>query len=96
MDPTVVINERIDVITLYRHGGDAQGFCVPVRMRWRDKDITLTELALRHPTIAGKRMIHVFHVSDGVNNYRIEFDAERLTWQLVAVLPDLDPLEEEA
>ena len=94
MDPTIIINERIDVVAIYRSHGDAQGFCVPVRMRWRGKDITLTELTLRHPTVAGKRMIHVFHVNDGANNYRIEFDAERLTWQLVAVLADLGPPEE--
>jgi hypothetical protein len=55
-------------------------------MRWRGRDIELTELSLRHPTIAGKRMVHAFHVSDGSNNYRIEFDAETLTWTLVAVI----------
>ena len=32
--------------------------------------------------------IHVFHVSDGANGYRLEFDAEALTWTLVAMLPE--------
>lgn len=86
MDPTVAINERVDVVAMYKKSGDALGLCVPCKMRWRGREITLTELALRHPTVAGKRMIHVFHVSDGSNGYRLEFDAEALTWQLVAMI----------
>lgn len=48
----------------------------------------MTELALRHPTEAGRRMVHVFHVSDGSNGYRLEFDAETLTWTLVSVIAE--------
>lgn len=58
----------------------------PIRMRWRDREITFVEQGLRHPTVQGKRMIHVFHMSDGTNNYRIEFDAENLTWTLVKMI----------
>lgn len=93
MDPTIQINEPVEVMAVFRRGTNANEFCVPRKMRWQGKDITFTELALRHPTVAGKRMVHVFHVSDGTNNYRLEFDAERLTWQLVSVLPELSPLE---
>jgi hypothetical protein len=41
---------------------------------------------MRHPTSKGKRMIHVFEMSDGTNDYRLELDAERLTWTLVSML----------
>jgi hypothetical protein len=30
----------------------------------------------------GKRMLHVFDVTDGMADYRIELDAERLVWHL--------------
>jgi hypothetical protein len=86
MDPTVLINERVDVVTVFRRQGDIGSLCTPCRLRWRGQDIELTELALRHPTVQGKRMIHVFHVSDGSNGYRLEFDAEGLTWTLVAMI----------
>ena len=86
MDPTVVINERVDVVTIFRRQGDIGSLCTPCKLRWRGQDIELTELALRHPTVQGKRMIHVFHVSDGNNGYRLEFDAEALTWTLVAMI----------
>ncbi len=41
---------------------------------------------MRHPTSKGKRMIHVFEMSDGINDYRLEFDAERLVWTLVSMI----------
>lgn len=88
MDPTIAINERVDVVTVFRRQGDISSLCTPCKMRWRGQEIELTELALRHPTVQGKRMIHVFHVSDGANGYRLEFDAEGLTWMLVAMIAE--------
>lgn len=86
MDPTIEINERVDVAAIFKKRGDIDGLCLPRKMRWRGREIVLTELALRHPTVSGKRMIHVFHASDGVNGYRLEFDAEALTWTLMAMI----------
>ena len=86
MDPTEKINERIDVVTVFHKQGDVSSLCLPHKMRWRNQEIIFTELGLRHPTLQGKRMLHVFHMSDGVNGYRLEFDAERLTWTLIAII----------
>lgn len=88
MNPTIEVNQRVDVVTVYRKQGDISSLCMPHKMRWNGNDINFTELALRHPTVQGKRMIHVFHMSDGVNGYRLEFDAEHLTWTLVAVIAE--------
>jgi hypothetical protein len=55
-------------------------------MKYKNREIILTELGLRHPTAKGRRMIHVFDMSDGVNDYRLEFDAESLIWTLVAMM----------
>jgi hypothetical protein len=90
MDPTIQINEKIDVVVVYRSNGTINMLSLPRKMRWRNHDIDLTEVALRHPTIQGKRMIHVYHVSDGVNGYRLEFDAEALTWILISLLSGED------
>lgn len=88
MNPTIPVDERVDIIAVYRQRGDIGSRCMPHKMLWRDKEVIFTELALRHPTVQGKRMIHVFHMSDGANGYRLEFDAERLTWTLVAMIPE--------
>jgi hypothetical protein len=90
MDPTLEVNERVDVIAVYKKRGDIASLCMPAKMRWRGREIELVELGLRHPTQAGNRMIHVFHVSDGINGYRLEFDAEALTWTLVCLISGED------
>lgn len=86
MDPTLRINERVDVIAVYGASGAERLVCIPKKMKYRGQEITFTTLGLRHPTAKGKRMIHVFDMSDGTNDYRLEFDAERLTWELVSMV----------
>lgn len=90
MDPTIHINERVDMVVVFKKHADVASLCVPCKMRWRGREIELTELALKHPTVAGKRMLHVFHLSDGINGYRIEFDAEALTWTLMCLISGED------
>jgi len=82
----IEINDRVEVVTIFKSRGDPASLVMPVKMRWRKKEVTFTELGLRHPTTKGRRMVHVFDVSDSANDYRLEFDAEMLTWTLVAVL----------
>lgn len=86
MDPTVQINERVEVIVTFHTVPGERLICFPRKMRWREQEIMLTVFGMRHPTSKGQRMIHVFEMSDGVNDYRLEFDAERLTWMLVSML----------
>ncbi len=86
MDPSVAVNKRVDVVAVFRTSGPSAMRCQPYRLHWGGRDIELRELGLRHPTTAGKRMVHVFDVSDGSNDYRLEFDAEALTWTLTTIL----------
>jgi len=97
MDFENILDERVAVIASYKAGGDLKTICMPVKMRRANKQtITFTEMGLRHPTAKGKRMIHVFELTDGTNDYRLEFDAEGLTWTLTGLLPGryLGPLGE--
>lgn len=80
------INQRVEVVAVFHVRGKPANLIMPAKMRWNDREITFTELGLRHPTSKGKRMIHVFDMSDGANDYRLEFDAEMLTWTLVTVI----------
>ena len=82
----IEINDRIEVITVFKASGELTSLVMPVKMRWGKKEITFAELGLRHPTKKGQRMVHVFDVSDGTNDYRLEFDSEMLTWTLTAIL----------
>lgn len=87
MDPTIAINQRVDVVAIFRSGEDVSALACPYKMKYQGREIIFTQLGMRHPTAKGKRMMHVFDVSDGVNDYRLEFDAERLSWRLVAMIP---------
>lgn len=84
MDPTIHINRRVSVVAVFRQKGGPAELCMPSKMRYEGREIVFTELGLRHPTSAGQRMIHVFDMSDGLNDYRLEFDAEALTWTLIS------------
>jgi hypothetical protein len=86
MDPTIAINERVEVVCLFRDKVNVGQICQPYKMHYQNREIIFTKLGLRHPTAKGRRMIHVFDVSDGTNDYRLEFDAEGLTWTLVSTI----------
>ena len=85
MENVVVINERVAVAAVFS-AEDGRLVCYPAKMRWRGSIIKFAELGLRHPTVKGKRMVHVFDMTDGEADYRLEFDAERLTWLLASIL----------
>lgn len=86
MDPNKLINQRVEVIAGYRKNCDSSRVCMPLKMKYKNQEIKFSELGLRHPTMKGQRMVHIFDMSDGQNDYRIEFDAEGLTWTLIAMI----------
>ncbi len=81
MHDDTYLNERVDVVATFGLGLNP---CVPVKFRRSNgREIVITEIGLRHPTTQGKRMVHMFDVTDGEADYRLEFDSERLTWRLL-------------
>ena len=74
------LDEQIDVVALFRPG---RTMCEPVKFRRKNgREVTITEIGLRHPRMYGTRTVHVFDVTDGGADYRLEFDTEALTWRL--------------
>lgn len=80
MDDELFLNERVEVIAIF---SDGLNICKPVRFRRQSgREIEITEIGLRHPAPRGVKAVHVFDVTDGGADYRLELDAERLTWHL--------------
>ncbi len=80
MNDELFLNERIKVVAVF---GEGLNPCRPIKFRRiNGREIDVTEIGLRHPNVKGKRMVHIFDVTDGSADFRLEFDAERLTWQL--------------
>lgn len=80
MNDEILLNERVDVAAVFYRDGSP---CRPLRFaRHNGREVVITKVGLVHPTTKGLRMIHVFDVTDGGADYRLEFDSERLTWHL--------------
>lgn len=80
MNDEIVLNERVEVAVKFIRGHHP---CIPVRFRRASgREITVTELGLRHPLSQGRHTLHIFDVTDGGADYRLEFDSERLIWRL--------------
>jgi hypothetical protein len=80
MNDEILLDERIDVIATF---GTGLNPCRPVRFRRANgREVRIEEIGLLHPVMAGRKTIHVFDVTDGQADYRLEFDSERLTWRL--------------
>lgn len=80
MNDELFLNERVEVLASF---GEGLNPCKPLRFRRASgREVTVSEIGLRHPTTKGTRTVHIFDVTDGGADYRLEFDSERLTWML--------------
>ncbi len=80
MNDEIFLNERVVVEVLFEEG---LNICRPLRFRRPNgREVEVTELGLRHPSNNGLKTMHIFDVTDGGTDYRLEFDSERLTWYL--------------
>ena len=76
----VFLKERIEVIAVF---GEGLNPCRPIKFRRANgREVVICEIGLRHPSAKGFKTMHVFDVTDGGSDYRVEFDSERLVWHL--------------
>ncbi len=85
MDHVTLINREVSIVAYYFKNSARRLRCFPKRMEWDGKRVNFTETGMVHPTQKGQRMIHVFDMTDGSADYRLEFDAAALSWTLVAI-----------
>jgi hypothetical protein len=84
MEDVITLNQDVMIVAYYFKDKD-QPKCFPKRMEYEGKQVVFTETGLRHPTHKGQRMVHVFDMTDGSADYRLEFDAMSLIWKLVYI-----------
>ena len=85
MDNVVNINKAVTVVAFYFKNAGQRLKCFPKRMEYDGNRVEFTETGLRHPVKKGRHLVHVFDMSDGSADYRLEFDAENLDWKLVSI-----------
>jgi hypothetical protein len=85
MENVVQINKAVNVVAFYFKNAGQRLKCFPKRMEYNGRAINFTETGLLHPVRKGSKMVHVFDMTDGNADYRLEFDAETLDWTLVYI-----------
>lgn len=80
MNDELFLDERIQVVAVF----DASlHICRPIKFkRASGREIKIEEIGLRHMVDKGRRAVHMFDVTDGQSEYRLEFDSVRLVWRL--------------
>ncbi len=74
------LHEIITVIAIFKPGNQV---CLPIKFRRANgREVVVSELGLRHPAPRGNQLIHIFDVTDGQSEYRLEFNARTLVWRL--------------
>ncbi|UTX51451.1 hypothetical protein KI440_00615 [Candidatus Saccharibacteria bacterium TM7i] len=80
MNDELFLSELVQVVAVFRAGHHP---CMPIKFkRANGQEVQVSELGLRHPLPRGTKTVHIFDVTDGGTDYRLEFDSERLTWHL--------------
>ncbi|OGL36991.1 hypothetical protein A3A68_00185 [Candidatus Saccharibacteria bacterium RIFCSPLOWO2_01_FULL_48_13] len=85
MENTVTLNKAVNVVAYYFKNTGARLKCFPKRMEVDGRRVEFTETGLRHPVQKGQQLVHVFDMTDGNADYRLEFDAKNLDWRLVSI-----------
>ena len=80
MNNDTLLNERVEVIAVFSLGNL---FCRPVKFRRKSgREVVISKIGLGFPIERGARQVHIFDVTDGQADYRLEFDSKSLVWWL--------------
>lgn len=80
MDDEIFLNEKIKVLAIFSVGLNG---CKPIKfVRESGREIEIKEIGLGFPILKGRKSLHIFDVTDGQADYRLEFDSESLVWHL--------------
>ena len=74
------VNQIIEVSASFRDGK-----LIPQKLIWSGREIMITQVNLSHHVWEGRSKIYYFAVSDSVNDYKLRFDSDKLTWDLLEV-----------
>ena len=81
MQAEQLLDEIITVAAVFSAGHHP---CKPVKFKRKiGHEVHISEVGLGYPVPRGARAVHVFDVTDGQSEYRLEFDAGTLVWRLV-------------
>ncbi len=76
------VNESVSV-TLWSNHKTRK--VLPYSLYWNNRRYRITTIGLHHTVWEGRRLFHIFSVSDGSTFFKLLFDSETLGWKLLEV-----------
>lgn len=76
------IQEAVSVRLFTNHLTHKAG---PSVLYWRGKTYRITNIGIHHLVREGRALMHIFSVTDGTTYFKLKFDTESLSWQLVEI-----------
>lgn len=77
-----VVNEPVSVLALF---GNTQAKRRPMAFEWRGRRYKILEVGLHHTVRQGRVLHHIYTVSDGTSDFRLDFDTDSQEWMLAEV-----------
>ena len=77
-----VIDEKVSVISKY---DKTKGSFVPVKLQWQGRVRVITKIGLHYTKREGRKLLHIFSVTDTHVCYYLSLDTETLHWTLLEV-----------
>lgn len=78
------INKEVNVTAWYFRNKHQRLTSFPKRMEYNEREYTFGE-GLRFLIQKGKQAVQLFDMTDGDNNYRLQFDNQQQKWTLVSI-----------
>lgn len=74
------LNEKANVICVFRRGQLHP--CQPVKFEFKRREINVQEIGLVYPIYKKGVLTHIFDITDGQADYRLELNTASLTWRV--------------
>ncbi len=80
MNDEIEMNEKAEVSVVFHRANTHP--CQPVRFSFKNREIEVTKIGLVFPVRKDGVLVHIFDITDGQADYRLEFNTARLTWRV--------------
>ena len=79
------VNKEVTVTSMYFRNGRSQLQAFPRRIEFDGNEYTFVESGFHYLVKKGQRLVELFDMNDGVNDYRLKFDNSERTWTLIGM-----------
>ena len=79
------VNKEVTVTSMYFSRSRRQLQAFPKRIEFEGGEYTFVESGFHYLVKKGHRLVELFDMTDGINNYRLKFDNTDRIWTLVGM-----------